>query len=122
VKDPVTLSNQAVNQRGVGDVALEETESGMSLERAKVLEAAGGEVVECPDLRAAIQHRFAEVRPDETCTPCDEDSHALSSHLVWFWNWNPDGVSAALPTIHSSKTMRENAQRRCTVLMRKWRK
>src|SRR2546425_13110836 len=57
VIDQITLSHQSIDQRRVRDAAFEESELGMALERAKVLEAAGGEVIQCPNFGALLQQQ-----------------------------------------------------------------
>ena len=85
VEHPITLRNQTTDQRQIRDAALQETEFGIALERAKVAKSTGREIVQRPDLGARREQVFAEVRPYESSTPGNEDSHALPS------GWIADG-------------------------------
>src|SRR5207247_611402 len=79
----ITLGHEPIDQRRVRDAAFEKSEVGMALERAKVLEAAGGEVIESPDFGTLLKKGLRKMGSDEPRTPSDEDSHALPSMEGW---------------------------------------
>ena len=79
VEDDLGPADGVVDALVAAQVAFDDLD--VVLEPFEVGTPAGGEVVEHPDVVALLQQRANEVRPDESCTACDENAPCHSPHL-----------------------------------------
>ena len=61
MEDLIGLRNQPVDEGRVHDVALDETEARVLVEGGEILESAGGQVIQGPDLVAFVQECLAKM-------------------------------------------------------------